>query len=411
MEKEYTPSKKILEKYADVLVNFALNEGKPLKKGAVVRVVCPEVAKPLYREVCVAVWKRGGHVLPFFVPSTDAKYNISKDFYTHAQKHQLEFFPEKYWKAFAEVIDHSIYIISETDKDELKGVDTKKIMKIGEARKPLFDWLSDKEDKENFTWTLALYGTQSMAQEAGLSQKDYWAQIIKACFLNKKDSKEEWKKTLRSLRTIQEKLNDLCIDTMHIEGPDIDLHIGLSPKSAWQAGTGRNIPSFECFTSPDWRRTEGWVRFSEPLYRYGNKIEGIELRFKKGKVIKSSATKNEKVLKAMIATKNADKVGEYSLTDARMSKITKFMGETLYDENTGGVYGNTHLALGNAYRSGCYKGDASKVKKSEWEKLGYNESSVHTDIISTTRRTVTAILQDGREMIIYKDGKFTFPIS
>ena len=35
-EKPYQPSKKILEKYADVLVNFALNSGKGIKKGEVV---------------------------------------------------------------------------------------------------------------------------------------------------------------------------------------------------------------------------------------------------------------------------------------------------------------------------------------------------------------------------------------
>src|SRR6185503_11404504 len=103
---------------------------------------------------------------------------------------------------------------------------------------------------------------------------------------------------------------------------------------------------------------------------------------------------NEKVLKQMIATPNADKVGEYSLTDRRFSRITKFMAETLFDENMGGKYGNTHLALGKAYHD-CYEGDPSKVSKKEWEKLGYNDSSVHTDIISTAPRIVTAYLPGG----------------
>ncbi|MBU0627004.1 aminopeptidase [Patescibacteria group bacterium] len=26
------------------------------------------------------------------------------------------------------------------------------------------------------------------------------------------------------------------------------------------------------FTSPDWRETEGWVRFNQPLYIYGQMI-------------------------------------------------------------------------------------------------------------------------------------------
>ena len=42
----------------------------------------------------------------------------------------------------------------------------------------------------------------------------------------------------------------------------------------------------------------------------------------------------------------------------------------------------------------------------EWERLGFNESSVHTDIVSTTDRTVTATLKDGSERVIYRDGQF-----
>ena len=48
----------------------------------------------------------------------------------------------------------------------------------------------------------------------------------------------------------------------------------------------------------------------------------------------------------MIAQENADKVGEFSLTDKRHSRITKFMATTLFDENMGGEFGNTHIALG-----------------------------------------------------------------
>jgi aminopeptidase len=52
----------------------------------------------------------------------------------------------------------------------------------------------------------------------------------------------------------------------------------------------------------------------------------------------------------MLNTPGGNKLGEFSLTDARLSKITKFMAEILYDENTGGKYGNTHVALGSAFR-------------------------------------------------------------
>lgn len=82
------------------------------------------------------------------------------------------------------------------------------------------------------------------------------------------------------------------------------------------------------------------------------------------------------------------------------------MAETLFDENVGGPNGNTHLALGSSYHD-CYAGNPSKVAKKEWQRLGYNESSVHTDIMSTTPRTVTAYLPNGKSKVIYKNGQFT----
>jgi aminopeptidase len=165
------------------------------------------------------------------------------------------------------------------------------------------------------------------------------------------------------------------------------------------------MPSYEVFTSPDWRGTEGVFRATQPLYHYGNLIDGIELTFEEGKVVKASASQNEAMLKEIIATDGASKVGEFSLTDKRLSRISEFMGTTLFDENVGAQHGNTHIALGRAYKD-CFAGDPSKPSDDKWEKLGFNDSAVHTDIVSTEPRTATATLKDGTEKVIYEDGKF-----
>jgi aminopeptidase len=82
------------------------------------------------------------------------------------------------------------------------------------------------------------------------------------------------------------------------------------------------------------------------------------------------------------------------------------MATTLFDENMGGAFGNTHIALGNAYKD-TYTGDPATVSEEEWARVGYNSCpKVHTDIISTSDRTVMATLRDGSEKIIYKDGQF-----
>jgi len=244
----------------------------------------------------------------------------------------------------------------------------------------------------------------------GMSEKEYWNEIVKACYLNDKDPVKTWQKITNEVERVKNKLDSLKIEKVRIESlggqtKSTDLIIKLGKNRQWMGGTGRNIPSFEVFISPDCRFTEGHIYFNQPLYRYGNLIKDIYLEFKNGKVVKATAKKGEKILKQMIATKGADMVGEFSLTDSRLSKITKFMAETLFDENMGGKYGNTHIALGSAYKD-SYPGNLKKVSKAQWGKMGYNESVVHTDIISTDNRTVTAWLPNGKTLVIYKDGKF-----
>ena len=108
----------------------------------------------------------------------------------------------------------------------------------------------------------------------------------------------------------------------------------------------------------------------------------------------------------MLTRTDADKIGEFSLTDSRMTRIDKFMANTLFDENIGDKNGNTHIAVGSSYKE-AYRGDPSKVTKRKWKQMGYNDSGEHCDFISTTPRKVTAYLTDGSTKIIYSNGKFT----
>lgn len=397
----YQPSKKILEKYAELLVSFALNSGQGVRKGEVVLLQVPESAKPMLLELNRAVLKAGAHPIIQYLPD-----GLSRDFFNFANKEQLSFFPAKYLKGRIEEIDHSIFIIADTDKHELEGIDPKMIMEKSRAMKPYMDWRNEKENKGKFTWTLGLYGTKAGADEAKMSEKAYWNEIIKACYLNDKNPLKTWQKIIAEIERVKDKLDALKIEKLRIEAKNTDLIVGLGKNRQWLGGSGSNIPSFEIFISPDCRQTEGHIYFNQPLYRYGHLMEGIYLEFKNGRVVKATAKKGENVLKQMIANKNANMIGEFSLTDSRLSKITKFMAETLFDENIGGKYGNMHIALGSAYKD-SYPGNPDKISNLQWAKMGYNESVVHTDIISTENRTVTAWLPNGETLVIYKDGKFT----
>jgi aminopeptidase len=401
----YTPPKDVLEQYAKVLVNFALGSGKGIKPGELVYLQAPLSALPFYRALKKQIFDSGGLTIASLADDMDG---AGRYFYDNATHEQLTAFPAPYYKGLVQVVDHRVAVLADYDVHELDKVDPKKMMLAQKSRKKASEWFDKKENEGRYTWTLALYGTRSMAKEAGLSLEEYWEQIIDACYLNKSDPIAEWKKASAEVERVAKKLTDLKINRLHITGKDIDLKITLGKKRRWLGGSGRNIPSFEVFTSPDWRGTEGWIRFNQPLYYYGPKVEGIELRFKAGRVVEASAKKNEKLLKEMLATdKGASQIGEYSLTDKRLSRITKFMAETLFDENMGGPFGNTHLAVGRSYHD-AYAGKIADLNNKKLSReLGYNESAIHVDMISTTDRTATATLANGKELVIYKNGQFT----
>ena len=390
----------ILVKYAEVMVKYAANNGKGINKGDNVRLVYPIIAAPLGREIYKQILLVGAHP---FVRISDEKLETIE--YEYSSDEQLTYFPKKYFRSMIDTFDHSILVMAPEDVFLLKNVDPKKIMLSRNSMKLYRKWIDKKEDQGKYSWTLCLYATEGLAKEAGLTIEEYWGQIIKACFLNKPDPVKKWQDVSQEQNRIMNALNNMPIDRLHILSDGTDLWITLGEKRKWIGGSGCNIPSFEIFTSPDWRGTNGSVTFQQPLYRYGNVIKGIRLYFRDGKVVDAEADENKSLLLEMIKQKNADKIGEFSLTDKRFSKIDKFMAETLFDENFGGSFGNFHLALGNSYHE-TYSGDKTDLSDKDYNNLGFNESVIHTDIVSTSDRTVFAILKDGTCINIYSNGKF-----
>lgn len=397
----YEPSYELLKKYADVLVKFALRGGEWAKAGETIFVQIPECAKPFYLPLQKAILEIGAHPIMEYLPD-----GVAKHFFDHANDDQIIYYPSHFLHGKVEQMTHVISVIAEADKHELKDIDPKKLAARIHSRKEYKEKRMKKEMDGKMTRTLGLYWTQAMADEAGMSLETYWQEIIKACYLDKEDPIVEWKKTVENINTIKEKLNALPIERVHVESEDADIKIKIWTNRQRLGWWWRNIPSFEIFTSPDRRGTQGRIKFNQPLYHFGHMIKDIYLKFENGIIVDFDASENKEGLKEMINIPNANKVWEFSLTDGRFSHITKFMGETLYDENMWGPEGNTHIAIGSAYNE-TFTGDASKLTEKELEELGFNQSAEHTDIISTKRRKVTATLSDGTQKVIYENGQFT----
>jgi aminopeptidase len=359
----YQPSNEILKKYADILVKFALRSGEGAKKGDVIFVQLPECAKPFYLPLQQAILEAGAY--PFFEYLPDG---VAKSYYEQANDDQLSFYPDIYMSGKVNQMTHIISIIAEYDKYELKDIDPKKLARRVESRKPYVQQRVQKELEGKMTRTIGLYGTPAMAEDVGMSLEEYWEQIIQACYLDQENPVQHWEKTQSEIEHFISALNTLKIQKVHIEGVDANLWLTIGSDKKRLGGGGRNIPSFEIFTSPDWRGTQGRIRFNQPLYRYGQKIAGIRLTFEQGKVVDFDAKEGKELLKEILQIPGADALGEFSLTDARHSRITKFMGETLYDENVGGQYGNTHVAIGRSFEDATFN-DISKLSEAERQEI------------------------------------------
>ena len=330
---------------------------------------------------------------------------MEKDFFREAKASQLVFQPPGEETLYGH-LNGSIYLIAPEALTHLADVDSRKIGKVAIARKPLRDILDRREEKGEFGWTLCLFPTRELARHSGLSVRRYTNQVIKACYLDEANPVSKWRSIFENAIEIKKWLNSMSMKSLRIESENSDLSLSSGEKRRWIGMTGHNIPSFEIFLSPDWRGTEGMFYADQPSFRNGNFVEGVRLVFKKGSVVKVEARRGGEFVRKYIGSdRGARRVGEFSLTDRRFSRIDRFMANTLYDENYGGAFGNCHLAVGSSY-SDTYSGNPSKLSKKMKERLGFNDSAIHWDLVNTEKKRVTAYHADGGKTVIYENGIF-----
>ena len=392
-----------LEKYADVLI-WGLKTARPdFKKYDSILIRCGIEGRELGEKVHAKLVKAGYNVVFRFLPSP----LLERDFYEFSDEKQRAFIAAGD-KEFYNALNGNIYINAPVCLTHLKGIDTSRQSQVAIARKPILDIMNQREAHGRFGWTLCTYPTGELSKLARMSIKEYADQIAKACFLDEKDPVKKWAEIYRNSMAIKKWLFSLKIDTIRTESRSMDFEVKLGEMRRFLGVSGHNIPSFEIFTSPDWRGTKGVYFANLPAYRGGNYVENIRLEFKEGRAVKIAAEKGADYVKKIMATDTgASRLGEYSLTDKRFSHIDKFMADTLFDENHGGKHGNCHVAIGNSYAD-TYAGDVSKLTRETKAKLGYNDSAVHWDLINTEDKKVTATRKNGKKVTIYEKGQFKY---
>jgi len=339
-----------------------------VKKGDKVIISGLPESIPLIKEVYRLCIKKGAFVtVKLSVPG------LSHIFFKEAQKHQLEYYP-KLSEEEAKQTDVYISIDGEYNTREMTNIDPKKMALVSKIRNPISKIIMSKR------WVGFDYPTNALAQDAAMSLEEYEDFVYGSISPDPK----LMQKKLNKLRDVVNKTKKV-----RLVGKDTDLTFTINGMIARAEYCTHNVPDGEVFTAPNKYSVEGKIRFTYPAIRAGNEVENIYLEFKKGKVVKATADKNEKFLISMLdMDKGSRYLGELGL--GMNPKITKFTKNLLFDEKIGGTI---HLALGMAYPE-CI----------EKNKKNGNDSALHWDIVKDFRKEGGEVYFDDK--VVMKNGKW-----
>jgi aminopeptidase len=362
-----------LARMAKVLVDYSAE----VKEKDKVLIQGTALAAPLIEALYKELILKGAH--PELLLLTD---NIETIFYTYAQDHQLTYM-SPFRKYYVENLDIIITIIADYNTKQLTSIPPTKIAQRAKANQDINTIVFERTQKGKMKWTLTLFPTHALAQEASMSLLEYEDFVYKACFLDKEDPVAAWKDLSRTQEKVVSFLQGKS--ALHILGEDTDLTVNVKGRTWINSDGRRNFPSGEVFTSPVETSAEGKIRFTYPGIYMGKEVEDITVTFEKGTVVEASAEKGDDLLQEMLNTdEGARRLGEVAI--GTNYGITQFTKNILFDEKIGGTI---HLALGRSLP------DAG----------GKNNSAIHWDLVKDMKRDSQIYADDE---LFYENGVFVF---
>jgi aminopeptidase len=273
--------------------------------------------------------------------------------------------------------------------------------------KEILDVISDRTTN----WTVVPCPTMPWAQlvhpelPADEALDRLWEEVAHVCRLDEPDPVASWDERAEALSVAAARLNERRFDSLHFEGPEIDLTIGLLPTSTFHAARDvtvdgiehlANLPTEEVYATPDPERADGHVRSTKPLVLGdGTIIRGLRVRFEGGRAVEIDAEQGGGVMRGRAAfDEGASRLGEVALVDreGRVGRLGTVFYDTLLDENAA-----SHIALG----------DGSDQGLSEEDRRRRNRSSIHIDfMIGSVEVAVTGITRDGERVPVLRGGSW-----
>ena len=404
-----------LDTYANLLAAHGLN----VQPGQVVNITGELVHRELIEKVSREAYKRGAkYVNVDFIDPALVRLRIQESSSDEYLQHVPRFIPIKY-EDFVEDGAAILRLVGSEDPDSLADLPAQKVNDLQNSySQSLKKYYSEGVGKSKVQWTVAAGATPAWAKkvypemEEEEAYKALWESIFHICRADQPNCLEIWEKHKNTLHDRAKKLTDLQIKELHFTGPDTDLKVFLSPKALFKGGNSTtpagidfeaNIPTEECFTTPDYRLTEGKVRVTRPVSVNGEEVKDLQLEFKNGIITHFTASQGLDNFSSYIANDpGAKRLGEVALVgvDSPIYQSKRVFGEILFDENA-----CCHIAVGFAYRF-CIDGGATMTAE-ELEAVGCNDSHVHTDfMISSEEIDVIATSYSGVQTPLIKNGKW-----
>ena len=345
--------------------------------------------------------------------------DITKMNYKHQSIKTLTEMPEwvlKKREYAVEKLPAMIHILSE-DPDGLKGIDQEKLLKVQRVVGPVMMKYREAMDNK-YQWTIVGIPGEAWAKKIfpNLKKKQaidaLWDAIFKVTRVYG-NAIENWDKHNANLAEKSSKLNDLHIKTLkYTSSNGTNFTVGLKECMKFEAGGAYtlggvyynpNMPTEECFTSPDKTTANGVVYATKPLSVHGVLVDNFAFRFENGKVVCDNKDHKDVLEKLVSTDEGAAMLGEVALVpyDSPINQTGLLFYNTLYDENA-----CCHLAIGRAFNE-CIR-DYEKLTEEEIEAVDLNKSMIHVDfMIGSADLSIVAETYDGKTVQIFKDGTWS----
>ncbi len=360
-----------VQKLAKLLVDYCVG----VQPGDKVVINGNLVTRPLMLAVYKEVVKAGGHPLANF-----ADAEMQEFFLREGNDDQLNYVSDIN-KLIVETFDCAIGLMGSENTRAMTKVDPARQRMSQMAQMALQKTMMERSSTGEFRWVGTMFPTHAFAQEADMSLSDYEDFVYQACLLHKEDPVAEWKTVQKSQQRYVDFLKGK--KKLAVKGPHVDLAMSIEDRTFINDGGEKNMPGGEIFTGPVEESVNGWVRFSHPAIMAGREVDGIELKFEQGKVVQSSAKKNEEFLNTTLdSDEGARYLGEFAI--GTNNGIDRFSKSILFDEKIGGTI---HMAVGASYP----------------ESGGKNVSAIHWDMICDMRDGGQIWVDDE---LFYESGKF-----